>query len=222
MQPMHHKCLSCGLSDAAAPIVINGRHIANWLIGQYNIRGVDERRIIEYSQEIGVDTDDLVQDFQTMPKMSLDRFEKILGFLWQMANQISQMGYINLIERQQTEELEKIRRQLEKHQLELEKKVDERTMALVELNQQLSDEIEQKSRIQEEQNCLIAAIENTAETILITDIKGLIRYVNPAFSKVTGYSSEEVLGKNPSFLKSGFHESEFYQDLWEKILRGQV
>ncbi len=59
--------------------------------------------------------------------------------------------------------------------------------------------------------------ENTMECITITDAEGDIIDVNPAFSRVTGYAREEVLGKNPRFLKSGHHEQEFYAEMWEKL-----
>lgn len=59
--------------------------------------------------------------------------------------------------------------------------------------------------------------ESTSEGILITDVEHKIVSVNRAFSEITGYSSEEVIGKNPSFLKSGHHDKEFYHDLWKTI-----
>ena len=59
--------------------------------------------------------------------------------------------------------------------------------------------------------------ENIEEAILYTDQKSRILYVNPAFEIATGYSSEEVLGKNPSILQSGYHQKEFYQALWNSI-----
>jgi len=49
---------------------------------------------------------------------------------------------------------------------------------------------------------LVAAVENAADGILITDIDGRIRYVNPAFTALTGYSSDDAVGQNPRFLKS--------------------
>jgi len=222
MQPTHHKCLSCGFSDAAAPIIVNNRHIANWLIGQYHIRGVDVQRIREYSEEIGTDTEKMLQAFNAMPRISLERFEKILSFLWVMANEISQMGYQNLIERRQSDELREIKQQLENHQRKLEHKVTERTASLVELNRQLSQEIKDKTSIQEKQNRLITAIENIAEAVVITDPEGHIIYANPVFTKVTGYSVQEALGKNPRFLKSGYHDAEFYRQFWQTLLRGET
>ncbi|MFI3157624.1 MAG: diguanylate cyclase [Methylococcaceae bacterium] len=59
--------------------------------------------------------------------------------------------------------------------------------------------------------------ENTMECITITDAKSNIIDVNPAFSRMTGYTREEVLGKNPRFLKSGHHDQEFYAEMWRKL-----
>ena len=66
-----------------------------------------------------------------------------------------------------------------------------------------------------------AVIEQAAESIVITDLKGTIKYVNPAFERVTGYSISEAIGKNPSVLKSGRQDAGFYQELWETLEKGQ-
>ncbi|MCG7868774.1 MAG: EAL domain-containing protein [Candidatus Thiodiazotropha taylori] len=59
---------------------------------------------------------------------------------------------------------------------------------------------------------------HTLEGILITDNEGRIVDVNSAFSYITGYSKEEVIGKNPRFLKSGKHSDEFYSEMWHQLL----
>jgi two-component system cell cycle sensor histidine kinase/response regulator CckA len=69
---------------------------------------------------------------------------------------------------------------------------------------------------------LLTAIEQAAEGVVVTDAEGVIQYVNPAFSTMTGYSREEVLGKNPRILKSGKHDAAFYGGMWANILAGQV
>jgi sigma-B regulation protein RsbU (phosphoserine phosphatase) len=66
------------------------------------------------------------------------------------------------------------------------------------------------------------AVEQTADTILITDSRGIIQYVNPAFEGTTGYSAGEVLGRSPGVLKSGKHDAQFYRDLWRKLLAGET
>ena len=67
---------------------------------------------------------------------------------------------------------------------------------------------------------LARAVEQTADSILITDSRGIIEYVNPAFEKITGFSAAEVLGRKPSVLRSGQHDAEFYRDLWGKLTSG--
>ena len=69
---------------------------------------------------------------------------------------------------------------------------------------------------------LISAIEQVCESIVITDPDGNIVYVNPAFERITGYSREEALGKNPSILKSGRHPREFYTQLWNTLKSGEA
>lgn len=64
------------------------------------------------------------------------------------------------------------------------------------------------------------ALEQTAETVFITDADGVIIYANPAFEKMTGYTVEEALGKNANILKSGEHTQAFYGEMWNTIKSG--
>lgn len=65
-------------------------------------------------------------------------------------------------------------------------------------------------------------IETSFDSILITNSKAEITYVNTAFEKLTGYNKEEVLGKNPRILKSNHHDRAFYHELWQTLLKGQT
>lgn len=69
---------------------------------------------------------------------------------------------------------------------------------------------------------LSSAVENSPASIVITDQKGIIEYVNPAFSRMTGYGPEEALGQNPRILKGGNQPDEFYRDMWETLMRREV
>ncbi len=69
---------------------------------------------------------------------------------------------------------------------------------------------------------LSSAVEQTADSIFITDRSGLIEYVNPAFETMTGYSAAEVIGQTPRVLKSGKQPAAFYETLWSTILSGHV
>ncbi len=67
-----------------------------------------------------------------------------------------------------------------------------------------------------------AALDAAANGVVITDRGGVIVSVNPAFTRLTGYAAEEVLGRNPRLLKSGRQDPAFYRDLWETIAAGRV
>ncbi len=68
---------------------------------------------------------------------------------------------------------------------------------------------------------LWAAVEQSPVTVMITDAKGRIEYVNPKFKELTGYDGAEVLGRNPRFLKSGQTPGEQYTELWQTITQGR-
>ncbi|MEJ2732611.1 MAG: PAS domain S-box protein [Anaerolineae bacterium] len=72
-----------------------------------------------------------------------------------------------------------------------------------------------------ELNKLSQAIEQSANIVVITDLKGRIEYVNPSFVEATGYTPEEVLGKNSRILKSGEQSDEYYRELWQTIMSGR-
>ncbi|MEG3640962.1 EAL domain-containing protein [Magnetococcus sp. PR-3] len=59
--------------------------------------------------------------------------------------------------------------------------------------------------------------DNAGEAIVITDVHGNITDVNPAYERIMGYSRDEILGQNPSILKSGRHDEAFYEDMWRRL-----
>jgi PAS domain S-box-containing protein len=83
-------------------------------------------------------------------------------------------------------------------------------------------DITEQKKAEQARTTLVTAIEQTDETVVITDIDGTIQYCNPAFEKVTGYSKEEAIGQNPRVLKSGKHGKEIYEQLWATITQGKV
>jgi PAS domain S-box-containing protein len=80
----------------------------------------------------------------------------------------------------------------------------------------------ERRREKTERASLVAAVEQAAEEILVTDLEGNIEYCNPAFERSTGYSRSEVIGQNPRLLKSGKQDAQFYGDLWSKIGGGET
>jgi two-component system, cell cycle sensor histidine kinase and response regulator CckA len=69
---------------------------------------------------------------------------------------------------------------------------------------------------------LSQAVEHSADTVMMTDCRGVIEYVNPAFEALTGYTRDEAYGKSPRILRSGEQGPEVYQELWKTILAGNV
>jgi diguanylate cyclase (GGDEF)-like protein/PAS domain S-box-containing protein len=67
-----------------------------------------------------------------------------------------------------------------------------------------------------------AAVAAAANGIVITDVHGVIVHVNEAFTRLTGYASDEVIGQSPRILKSGAHDAAFYRSLWSTVLAGEV
>jgi len=76
-------------------------------------------------------------------------------------------------------------------------------------------------RANEECTRLAHALKSSSAHVVITDRDGTIEYVNPVFSRVTGYSADEVIGKNPRILKSGKTDPRVFEDLWKTIKEGR-
>ncbi|HEV2491279.1 MAG TPA: PAS domain S-box protein [Candidatus Acidoferrales bacterium] len=86
----------------------------------------------------------------------------------------------------------------------------------------LYQDISARRRAEESLRKLSQALEQSAESVVITDKSGVIEYVNPCFVELTGYSKEEAAGHTPRILKSGKHLLGFYQNFWAIILAGEV
>jgi diguanylate cyclase (GGDEF)-like protein/PAS domain S-box-containing protein len=101
---------------------------------------------------------------------------------------------------------------LEKLAAEQEQVIGERTRSLLAVNEDLARQVA-------ERELAAAVFRNAAEAIVVTDEKGIIVQVNPAFSQITGYEADEVLGKPASLLKSGRHSQEFFAGMWQGLKR---
>ena len=79
----------------------------------------------------------------------------------------------------------------------------------------------ERARVEEQLRLLSSAVEAAVNGIAITDRSGRILWINPAFTRLTGYSFQEAAGQNPRVLKSGKHPPEFYAQMWATIVRGE-
>lgn len=123
-------------------------------------------------------------------------------------------SFIDITDRKQMET------ELQKAHDDLETRVTERTQKLVETNKELQIQIQEKIKAEEEKLKLYYAVQQSPAMIIITNLEGNIQYVNPVFTEITGYSFDEVFGKNPRFLKSGEIVNVEYNNLWKKIKSG--
>lgn len=80
-------------------------------------------------------------------------------------------------------------------------------------------DITERKKAEEHFRLMAKIFESSINAIVITDINAKIIDVNPGFTEITGYSKEEVLGKNPNMMKSGRHKHEYYKDMWQTLLK---
>jgi PAS domain S-box-containing protein len=86
----------------------------------------------------------------------------------------------------------------------------------------MATDITERKRAEEKLLLQSSALMASANAIVITDTAGRIEWVNPAFTRLTGYAAAEALGKNVNVLKSGRHAPEFYRELWDTVRAGKI
>jgi PAS domain S-box-containing protein len=167
------------------------------------------------------------------------------GFLTKPLNleevtaQIRAMAKIKAANRAQRREHEQLAAQVVERTRRLEKELAARQQALEELDlsrqelqrehatnlallEDLQREIPVRQRAEAQLNLHLSALTAAANAIVITDSSGRIEWVNPAFTRGSGYTADEVVGRTPRILKSGQHTPDFYRALWTAILAGEV
>jgi phosphoserine phosphatase RsbU/P len=82
----------------------------------------------------------------------------------------------------------------------------------------LIQDIRDRKTLDKIQLMMHRAVEQSASAVLITDKNGLIEYINPKFTELTGYTSEELLGQNPKIMQSGSTPLEHYQSMWQSLV----
>jgi len=95
-KPYSQVCYSCGLLDAAAPIIVDNQHIGNWLIGQVLPDHFDANRLLAYTQKLGLSEEEVKGELRKLTPVPADRLEKILNLLHLLTDELSTLGYNNL------------------------------------------------------------------------------------------------------------------------------
>ncbi|MDQ6972833.1 MAG: transporter substrate-binding domain-containing protein, partial [Mariprofundaceae bacterium] len=102
------------------------------------------------------------------------------------------------------------------------RQVKKKTVALEANESRLRGEIIKLKETKERLDMLSQAVTQSGGSVMITDRHGDIEYVNEAFTKITGYVADEVIGRTPRILKSGRQDAAFYQELWQTIADGHI
>ena len=117
-------------------------------------------------------------------------------------------------------ERKRLEAQLRQLNAELEQRIAARTADLQSANSALRREVAASQKAEAIQARLALAVEQTTDSVVITDPTGTIVYTNPAFERISGYTRAEALGQNTRMLKSGKQDADFYQQMWALISAG--
>jgi PAS domain S-box-containing protein len=86
----------------------------------------------------------------------------------------------------------------------------------------LGEDVTEATRLRSDQRRLSTAVEQSAEAVIISEPDGAIRYVNPAYERLSGYGRDEVIGHNPRLVNSGLQPPGFYRAMWDSLTAGRV
>jgi PAS domain S-box-containing protein len=143
--------------------------------------------------------------------------EKCEHFRNQAGQTIRSVGMVrDITESKQAEEA------LRKAHDELELRVQERTEELAAVNRELVKEIIERKEVEAQLRIQTTAMEAAANGILITDPQGIIQWMNPALTQITGYEAGELLGQSTRIFNSGKQDAAYYEQMWNTILAGQI
>ena len=96
LKPISVVCSNCGFVDAGAPIIVGGKHVATWMVGQNVAGSSSELKIKDLAKQININPDKLAEAYKKINFISPSHFDRIVDFLWLLAKEISALAYNNL------------------------------------------------------------------------------------------------------------------------------
>jgi two-component system, sensor histidine kinase and response regulator len=174
-----------GLTDAASPITIEDRHVANVFVGQFLLTEPDRTYFLRQAEEFGFEAVDYLRALDEVPIVPEEKLPAILGFLTGFAGLVASLSLertraieAEKVSKRRAEDAEQAKAELTGYKNHLENLVEERTAEL--------KQSEERSRL---------ILQSVGEGIFGTDTEGHCTFVNEAARKMLGYTPEEMLGQ---------------------------
>jgi two-component system, sensor histidine kinase and response regulator len=197
-----------GMTDAAAPLIIDGRHLANILIGQFHLQEPDLDFFRQQARDYGYDEEDYLASIKEVPMMSEAKLPSILGFLSGFAKILGSLSLDRIRASQTAEDLKRKAVELRLSRAAALSLAEDAEIARSEIAR-YRDHLEQLVRdrtnelgLSEERTRLL--LESAGEGIIGVNTDGWITFVNPAACRMIGYSTDEFVGQG---LHSLIHHS---------------
>lgn len=200
--PRIQRCASGGLMDAGASIMVEGRHIANWLVGQVLTEDVPEDELLAYADVIGVDRELYRKELRKVNRMSAQKFQDICNFLFINAQMLSKYAYKTLqlsdeiLKRTEAEEhLRSANTQLEKWAVERTALLEESNCELTDLINLLEEEVVEREKSQKLYKELSLELENRVlqRTRELDDRNRRLDDANALFTAIYDSSSDIIV-----------------------------
>ncbi|MEW6529949.1 MAG: response regulator [Thermodesulfobacteriota bacterium] len=188
-----------GLTDAASPLIIDGKHLANVLIGQFHLQEPDLDSFRRQARDLGYDEEDYLASIKEVPIMSAEKLPSILGFLSEFAKMVGSLTLDRIRASQAAEVIKRRAEELRRSQAAALSLAEDAEMARSEIAryrdhlEQLVKDRTEELRVSEERNRLL--LESVGEGIIGVGVDGRMTFVNPAACRMLGYPPDEFEGK---------------------------
>ncbi len=199
-----------GLTDAASPLIIDGKHLANILIGQFHLQEPDLEFFRRQARDLGYDEEDYLSSIKEVPMMSKDKLPSILGFLSGFAKIVGTLTLDRIRASQAAEDLKRRAEELRRSQAAALSLAEDAEIARSEIArykdhlEQLVKDRTEELRVSEERTRLL--LESVDEGIIGVSVDGEMTFINPAACRMLGYSPDEFESKELHGLIQYAHE----------------